>query len=65
MTTILHLIGPGGAGKTTVGPYLARRLGWQFVDLDERFMSREGSIDAAPDDVASQIERSRSRFLSG
>jgi len=65
MPTVLHLIGPGGAGKTTVGPHLARRLGWQFVDLDERFMSREGSIGAAPDDVASQIERSRSRFLSG
>lgn len=46
MTTILHLIGPGGAGKTTVGPYLARRLGWAFVDLDQHFMSREGNIDA-------------------
>lgn len=46
MTAVLHLIGPGGTGKTTVGPHLARRLGWQFVDLDERFMSCEGSIDA-------------------
>ncbi|MCY1240578.1 shikimate kinase [Variovorax boronicumulans] len=46
MTTILHLVGPGGAGKTTVGPYLARRLGWAFVDLDQHFMSREGNIDA-------------------
>lgn len=46
VTTILHLVGPGGAGKTSVGPHLAQRLGWQFVDLDERFMSCEGSIDA-------------------
>ncbi|PLC07166.1 shikimate kinase [Variovorax sp. RO1] len=46
MTTVLHLIGPGGTGKTTVGPHLARRLGWQFIDLDERFMSSEGSINA-------------------
>lgn len=44
---MLHLVGPGGAGKTTVGPILARRLGWQFVDLDECFMSREGDIGAA------------------
>ena len=47
MTTILHLVGPGGAGKTSVGPILAQRLGWQFVDLDERFMSCEGSIGAS------------------
>ncbi|NUT13640.1 MAG: shikimate kinase [Cupriavidus sp.] len=42
----LHLAGPGGAGKSTVGPILAQRLGWQFVDLDACFMSREGDIGA-------------------
>lgn len=47
MTSVLHLVGPGGAGKTSVGPILAHRLGWQFVDLDERFMSCEGSIAAS------------------
>lgn len=46
VTPIVHLVGPGGAGKTSAGPFLAQRLGWQFVDLDERFMSREGSIGA-------------------
>lgn len=49
MTTVLHLVGPGGAGKTSVGPILAQRLGWQFVDLDEHFMSCEGSIAASID----------------
>lgn len=44
---IVHLVGPGGSGKTSAGPLLAQRLGWQFVDLDERFMSREGSIGAS------------------
>ena len=47
VTSVLHLVGPGGAGKTSVGPFLAQRLGWRFVDLDERFMAREGSIGAS------------------
>jgi shikimate kinase len=44
VTPIAHLVGPGGAGKTSAGAVLAQRLGWQFVDLDERFISLEGSI---------------------
>lgn len=27
-----------GAGKSTLGPPLARRLGWRFVDLDEELV---------------------------
>jgi len=30
----LILTGFMGAGKSTVGPILARELGWKFVDLD-------------------------------
>jgi shikimate kinase len=29
------LTGFMGSGKTTVGPLIARRLGWNFVDVDE------------------------------
>ncbi|MBZ5567951.1 MAG: shikimate kinase [Acidobacteriia bacterium] len=36
------LVGFMGAGKTTVGRMLAQRLGWSFVDLDDRIREREG-----------------------
>jgi gluconokinase len=32
---ILIIIGVVGAGKTTVGTLLARKLGWQFADADD------------------------------
>lgn len=41
---VVQLIGPGGAGKTTVGFLLAQRLGWSFVDQDREFMAREGEV---------------------
>jgi shikimate kinase len=31
-----------GAGKTTVGRIMAKRLGWEFCDLDERIERRQG-----------------------
>ncbi len=36
------LVGFMAAGKSTVGPRLARRLGWQFVDFDEVIEARTG-----------------------
>src|SRR5262245_28595858 len=41
---MIQLVGPGGAGKTTVGAALAERLDLQFVDLDTEFTARHGSI---------------------
>ena len=32
---IIVLIGPAGAGKTTVGVVLAESLGWRFLDADD------------------------------
>ena len=40
----IALVGFMGSGKTTVGRALARRLGWSFVDLDDRLASRHGPI---------------------
>jgi shikimate kinase len=36
------LVGFMGSGKSTVGRILARRLGWAFVDMDERIEERTG-----------------------
>jgi shikimate kinase len=41
---MMHLVGPGGAGKTTIGTALAEGLGVSFVDLDQQFSGRFGDI---------------------
>ena len=43
---MIHLVGPGGAGKTTAGVALADRLGVSFVDLDAEFFKRHDDISA-------------------
>ena len=32
---ILIIIGVAGAGKTTIGKFLAQKLGWEFYDADD------------------------------
>ena len=39
---VIVLVGPPGAGKTTVGRVLARRLGTGFVDVDALIVERAG-----------------------
>jgi len=41
---MIRLVGPGGAGKSTVGALLAERLDVAFVDLDRYFAGRIGDI---------------------
>ena len=43
---MITLIGPGGAGKSTLGALVAERLGIGFVDLDRCFEARAGDISA-------------------
>jgi shikimate kinase len=38
----VFLVGFMASGKSSVGQQLARRLGWDFVDLDARIECREG-----------------------
>lgn len=45
---IIHIIGPGAAGKSTTGRNLAHRLSYHFVDLDEEYLKSLGDIS---DDV--------------
>ena len=40
----ITLIGPGAAGKTTIGLLIAKQLGIPFVDLDQHFEVRSGDI---------------------
>jgi len=41
---MIRLIGPGGAGKSTIGALLAERLNADFLDLDRYFADRLGDI---------------------
>jgi shikimate kinase len=38
----VYLIGLMGAGKTTIGKALAKRLGYRFVDSDHEIEARTG-----------------------
>lgn len=40
MVESVFLIGPGGAGKSTVGKYLSDILGYILTDLDDKFCER-------------------------
>ena len=39
----LYLTGFMGSGKSTIGPMVARRLGWDFSDLDDRIEAKIGT----------------------
>ena len=38
----VFLVGPMGAGKTTIGKQLAKSLGWSFIDSDHEIEKRTG-----------------------
>lgn len=42
IASLVFLVGFMGAGKTSVGRVLSRRLGWRFEDLDDLIVAREG-----------------------
>ena len=38
----IFLVGFMGSGKSTVGPLVAKRLGWTFIDLDHQIEQEQG-----------------------
>ena len=38
----IFLVGFMGSGKSTVGPLVAAKLGWEFVDLDQEIEREQG-----------------------
>jgi shikimate kinase len=44
LKAMLRLIGPGGAGKSTIGALLGQRLDVPYLDLDRHFAGRVGDI---------------------
>ena len=43
---MIHVVGPGGAGKSTVAPLVAAALGAPCYDLDAHFTVTHGSVNA-------------------
>lgn len=43
-TDSIYLLGPGGAGKSTLGPLIARELAMPSIDLDHEFCRRVENI---------------------
>jgi shikimate kinase len=64
------LVGFMGSGKSTVGPILAARLGWRFVDMDRVIEARAGCsvreiFERAGEGTFRAHERAVAEALSG
>jgi len=44
--TIAHILGPGGAGKSTIGALLSTNFGTPVIDLDTYFIEKFGDISS-------------------
>ncbi|WPU21057.1 hypothetical protein RI049_13230 [Cedecea neteri] len=74
MADFIFLIGPGGAGKSTVGAFLAARLGYACADLDDAFCTHVSTVfilssgflatDIRPDIVEQNRDRVQRAGLS-
>ena len=44
IVSVVFLVGPGGVGKTSVGPLVAGLIDFPFIDLDGRFAEAHGPV---------------------
>lgn len=70
MPRMIVLVGLSGAGKSTVGPLVAARLGWTFEDLDDVIEEQAGqSVAAIFDELGEEgfraLEHGATRSLAG
>jgi shikimate kinase len=59
---MIRLIGPGGAGKSTIGALLAERLDITFLDLDRHLVGRVGT--SASTSAGTDTTHTRERMLT-
>jgi shikimate kinase len=62
--TAVFLVGFMGAGKTSVGRALGRRLNWLFEDLDDRIQQRDGRTIAEIFRDSGELEFRRSEHFA-
>jgi len=62
----IYLLGLPGAGKTTTGKWLAEKLGWHFVDLDELIEVKTGKSvsEIFQQDGEDEFRKLEARFLN-
>jgi shikimate kinase len=54
MKKVIVLVGPKGAGKTTIGRFLAAELGIRFLDVEPLFLAVRGRLGASHQNLERQ-----------
>lgn len=55
------IFGMGNIGKSTVGEFLARKIGYDFIDMDAKIKEKYGTMLGFQDEYNDQYERDELR----